>query len=87
MVEAHEAIGVETQRGTEFHRGKAGQEKKALGSTRMLLQIHDELVFETAREEAPAAAREIVKIMEGAMTLTVPLKADVRWAENWFEGK
>jgi DNA polymerase-1 len=54
---------------------------------RMLLQIHDELVFECPEGNAPAAAKGICGIMEHAMQLSVPLKVDVRWAKNWYEGK
>jgi len=53
----------------------------------MLLQIHDELVFECPREHAETAAANIRQIMETAMTLSVPLKVDVGWAESWFDGK
>ncbi|MBY0262395.1 MAG: hypothetical protein K2Q20_08630, partial [Phycisphaerales bacterium] len=53
----------------------------------MLLQIHDELVFECPRDHAEPVATEIRRIMENAMTLTVPLKVDVGWAESWFDGK
>jgi DNA polymerase I len=59
----------------------------ALASSRLLLQIHDELVLECPAPDAPAAAAAIASIMESAMTLTVPLKVDARWATNWFEGK
>lgn len=58
-----------------------------LASSRLLLQIHDELVFECAADDAPGASVAIVGIMENAMTLTVPLKVDSRWATNWYEGK
>jgi DNA polymerase-1 len=54
---------------------------------RMLLQIHDELVFECPQEEAEAARQFIVQRMESAMTLSVPLKADSSVAMNWFDGK
>lgn len=53
----------------------------------MLLQIHDELVFEAPVATAEAARRVIVERMERAMTLSVPLKADSSIAANWFEGK
>jgi DNA polymerase-1 len=53
----------------------------------MLLQIHDELVFEADESNADAARRLIVDRMEHAMELTVPLKVDSRVAANWFEGK
>lgn len=58
-----------------------------LRDVRMLLQIHDELVFEAPATHAAAAQRLIVDRMEKAMTLTVPLKADSSVAANWFEGK
>ncbi len=59
----------------------------AIPNTLMLLQIHDELVFETDAKNAPAAQELIVSRMEAAMSLTVPLKADAHIATNWFEGK
>jgi DNA polymerase-1 len=54
---------------------------------RMLLQIHDELVFEADRAVAERAQRIIVERMERAMDLTVPLKVESAISENWFEGK
>jgi DNA polymerase-1 len=57
------------------------------GKVKMLLQIHDELVFEAPREVAEEAKAMIVGRMEGAMELSVPLKVDASIAENWFEGK
>ncbi len=59
----------------------------SLASAKLLLQIHDELVFECAAGDAPSAAATIASIMENAMSLTVPLKVDARWATNWYEGK
>ena len=61
--------------------------RSPLSSTRMLLQIHDELVFECPAADAPAAKEFIVSRMERAMTLSVPLEADASIATNWFEGK
>jgi DNA polymerase-1 len=49
----------------------------------MLLQVHDELMFEVKRGELPGAARLIKKEMEGAYRLAVPLKADLKTGENW----
>lgn len=57
-----------------------------LHGTLMLLQIHDELVFETPRERADAVTTLVAQRMEAAMTLSVPLKADAGWSENWFDG-
>lgn len=54
---------------------------------RMLLQIHDELVFECPEPIAEKAAAFVVEKMERAMTLSVPLKVDAAWGRTWFEGK
>lgn len=54
---------------------------------KMLLQIHDELVFEVPQGEAEAAARFIVAAMEGAMKLKVPLKVEAAWSHNWIDAK
>lgn len=53
----------------------------------MLLQIHDELVFEVDLVKAEQARELIVRRMEAAMSLRVPLKADAHIAPNWFDGK
>ncbi|MCC6426228.1 MAG: DNA polymerase I [Phycisphaerales bacterium] len=54
---------------------------------RMLLQIHDELVFESPDHLAKQARDIIVDRMQQAMTLSVPLLADAHIAKNWHEGK
>jgi DNA polymerase I len=75
------------QEGTEGrrHRGTKGQGGPR--GLKMLLQIHDELVFECPAADAQAAAAWVKAQMEGAMTLSVPLKVDVHAGKNWFEGK
>jgi DNA polymerase-1 len=56
---------------------------------RMLLQVHDELVFETPEAEAERASMLIKSVMERAaepaVALSVPLTVDARWAKNWDE--
>lgn len=59
----------------------------ALAGTRMILQIHDELVFETPEDRADAAMPVIIERMEAAMDLRVPLKVDAHAGSNWYEGK
>ncbi|HID24204.1 MAG TPA: DNA polymerase I, partial [Planctomycetaceae bacterium] len=54
---------------------------------RMLLQIHDELVFEAPREALREFIRTIQEEMESAMRLNVPLKVDVKVGENWLDLK
>jgi DNA polymerase-1 len=50
---------------------------------RMLLQIHDELLFETPPDAAPALAALVREEMSGVMKLAVPLKVDVKVGPNW----
>jgi DNA polymerase-1 len=58
-------------------------------SARMLLQVHDELVFEAPREETQATIALVKRVMEEAphpaVTLSVPLQVDARAAHNWDE--
>ncbi|HMD54067.1 MAG TPA: DNA polymerase, partial [Phycisphaerae bacterium] len=54
---------------------------------RMILQVHDELVFECRKEEVEPYARMIKNEMEHAMELSVPLKADLGWGDNWLSAK
>ncbi len=58
-----------------------------LEGTKMILQIHDELVFETPYEHAVRARDQIVQRMEHAMDLRVPLKVDAHVSSNWYDGK
>lgn len=50
---------------------------------RMLLQVHDELVFELPQSEVTEAAPLCREVMEGACQLDVPLMVDVSVGENW----
>jgi DNA polymerase I len=63
--------------------------EKAGLRARMLLQVHDELVFEVPDEEVEAAIPVIRRVMEGAaepaIQLRVPLHVDARAADNWDE--
>jgi DNA polymerase I len=56
-------------------------------STRMILTVHDELLFESPREEADEAAAAVRERMQGAASLAVPLTVDVGTAENWRDAK
>lgn len=52
---------------------------------RMLLQVHDELVFEVPDEEIEATSKLVKRVMEGAATLSVPLTVDVGTGQNWAD--
>jgi len=54
---------------------------------RMILTVHDELLFECPREEAEAAAELVRERMEGAVSLNVPLTVDIGIGENWRDAK
>ena len=51
----------------------------------MLLQIHDELLFEVHRAELADTVRLVRRVMEGVVRLKVPLTVDLRVGENWGE--
>ncbi len=55
--------------------------------SRMILTVHDELVFELAREEQKSTPPIIKAEMEGAYALRVPLKVDMGVGPNWKEAK
>jgi DNA polymerase-1 len=52
-------------------------------ASRMLLQVHDELVFETDESELPALAELAREIMEGALPLDPPLEVDLKVGTDW----
>ena len=54
---------------------------------KMLLQIHDELVFETPLELAETHAAIVSEEMENALTLRVPLRTETGIGDNWMEAK
>jgi DNA polymerase I len=70
-------------------RMEAALAAKKLSSVRMLLQVHDELVFEAPEGDVQAAIPVIKEVMENAafpaLNLAVPLQVDARAAKNWDE--
>jgi DNA polymerase-1 len=54
-------------------------------ATRMVMQVHDELVFEVPEAELEWARVEIPKLMAGVAQLSVPLIAEVGVGSNWDE--
>ncbi|MCA9281728.1 MAG: DNA polymerase I [Phycisphaerales bacterium] len=61
--------------------------KREIDGVKMLLQIHDELVFESEDGAAKEAEKLIVSRMEGAMALKVPLVVEAGTGRSWFEKK
>ncbi|TVX92347.1 DNA polymerase I [Paenibacillus agilis] len=55
--------------------------------SRMLLQVHDELVFEVPQDEVETMKKLVPEVMEQAIELSVPLRADVSTGSNWYEAK
>lgn len=55
--------------------------------SRLILQVHDELIVEAPEEETQTAARILREEMEGAAALQVPLNVDVKWGKSWYETK
>ena len=53
--------------------------------SRLILQVHDELLLECPPEEAETAARILQEAMEGVISLSVPLSAEVNQGVNWAE--
>lgn len=62
---------------------KALKEKKL--KTKMVLQVHDELVFEVPKNELAEVEALVVELMENAMTMAVPLKVEAKAGTCWFE--
>ncbi len=54
---------------------------------RMLLQIHDELVFEAPDEEIPRLAETVRREMTTALDLSVPIEVDLAAGPNWLDVK
>jgi len=53
--------------------------------SKMILQVHDELNFSVYPEEKEAVERIVIREMDNAYKMSVPLKADCGWGNNWLE--
>lgn len=55
--------------------------------TKMILQVHDELIFEVPIEEMDTVKEVVKDTMEGVECLSVPLKVDINVGDNWYNAK
>jgi DNA polymerase-1 len=53
--------------------------------SKMLLQVHDELVFEAPRSEAHTLKTLVVDLMKSAMNLKVPIEVEAGVGDSWYE--
>jgi DNA polymerase-1 len=51
----------------------------------MILQIHDELVFDVPHEELEELSRMVKDKMENVLKLDVPIRVDIKKGKNWLE--
>ncbi|WP_175384365.1 DNA polymerase I [Bacillus sp. FJAT-27225] len=54
---------------------------------KLLLSVHDELIFEAPKEEIPVLEKLVPEIMENAIELMVPLKVDYSYGPTWYDAK
>ena len=59
--------------------------KRELPEARLILQVHDELIVEADEKDAPRAAEILREEMENAASLSVPLTADAKIGNSWYE--
>ncbi len=55
--------------------------------SRLILQVHDELIVEAEKDETERAAKVLTEEMENALTLSVPLKVDCNQGKTWYDTK
>ena len=61
--------------------------KKRGLKSKIVLQVHDEMMIEAPREEAEEIKQIVVNLMESATKLKVPLIAQISEADNWYDCK
>ena len=54
---------------------------------KMLLQVHDELIFEAPKDEIAKLAQLVPQVMDSAVSLAVPLKVESASGKTWFDTK
>ena len=67
---------------------KVHKELKRRGlKSKLILQVHDELIIETLKDEEEEVKELMKDVMEKSVTLDIPLKVDISTGENWYETK
>lgn len=61
--------------------------KKQNIKSKMLLQVHDELIFNVLKEEKEKVSKIVDYCMDNAYKLDVPLKVDIEFGDNWYDTK
>lgn len=61
--------------------------KKRNMKSKLILQVHDELIIETHEDEKEEVENILRQIMENSVELNVPLKVDIKMGESWYETK
>jgi DNA polymerase-1 len=56
-------------------------------NSKMLIQVHDELIFEVHKDEKDKVHKLVEDIMENCYKLDVPLKVDINFGDNWYQAK
>ncbi len=55
--------------------------------SRLILQVHDEVILEVPPDEEEAATKVTLEAMQGAALLSVPLEVNVSWGASWADAK
>jgi len=53
--------------------------------TKMVLQVHDELLFDTYKDEVDEVKSIVKDLMENAIPLNVPIRVDIGTGDNWLD--
>lgn len=61
--------------------------KKRDLKSKMIIQVHDELIFDVATEEKEIVLKIVAELMENCYSLNVPLKVDIHFGKNWYQAK
>ena len=55
--------------------------------SKMILQVHDELIFDTLKEEKEKVCEIIESVMDADYNINVPLEIDIESGEDWYQAK